>query len=91
MKTAKIAKILDITNRITTLKNDKSLALYTYFENSVLWKDIDIWNDLFVKLVNGQLKNTRKPKRPKNFRGLMNSFQSLLKKDSRKEKTELVV
>lgn len=88
LKLGKVEKILEIVNRVQTIKQNKKIFVFSNFENSLLWKDIDLWVNLFSKIVSKKIKNLEKNKKKK--KNLFSMMSNLIKKNQKQQNNELL-
>lgn len=89
MKVQKVEKLLEFINRIYTEEKKTKIFLYSEFVDSTLWKDIDLWMELYNTLCKKKLKDIKKTK-GNNFLNLFNNVQKLLGANKDEDKIEIV-
>ena len=89
MKVSKIEKILELINRVHTIQKDVKVFLHTEFTDSLIWKDIDLWTELYRNMCKKKIKDNNRPKGG-NILNIFNNVQKMLTNNKDDEKIEIV-
>ena len=83
-------KVLELINRILKIERGQRVFLYSDFTDSMLWKDIDLWAELYTSLCDKKSKDIKKQK-SSNILGIFNNVQKLIGTAKEEDKIEIVI
>lgn len=89
MKVSKVEKVLELLNRVHKVDRGFRVFLHTEFVDSMLWKDMDLWMELYANLCSKKSKETKKTKGG-NFMGILTNVQKLIGANKEEDKLETV-
>ena len=80
-KEYKAEKVLELIVRLSKVKNSQSIIMCKEFKDSVFWKDIELWVNIF-KLLNAKEEKMeeRKKQRSVKGKGLKGFFTNIMAK-----------